>query len=517
MKALRSFLFCFKHIGHSRASLIVASVRVSNLMQQCLIGYVGGRAVSRMQREMMEKVCFGDTTFTENHPPGKLANTFGGSLKQVYLLWEQNLIIRILIPAVEVIVVLGFIGFVNLPFMWLSMATIPLFGSIKVVPRNSMKHSNELTKSFAASQAVFENIVDLRQAIRTSATVLPLLDKVFDTAADNLQRNALLSTSWAGLMGFLYTITSALLVIMSMWIFYSGLWEGKYSAGEVVQVIGYLQSFSEAVSCLGRGIQFVSGGAGNVQDLFELLDNVQMEDRANGNTMKPVTKEIVLRKVRKECPGLSRPILDIDYLRIKAGSMCSILGSSGAGKSTLLHCLARSVPYDSGDICFDEQAVHETSLNSYREQVAVVFQGTMVLNGTIAENIAFGRDITQVAIETAAREAEIHDFIKSLPCGYSTKIGTASQTANLSGGQLQRIAGLARAFAGCPKVLLLDEATSGLDPESERSIFKTLEKMKGKTTIVSVTHRHETALSSDLVVILDNGKILKSGKYDELF
>jgi len=318
-------------------------------------------------------------------------------------------------------------------------------------------------------------------------------------------------------MGFLYTGVGAMLSMISIWLFYSGLYNGTYTAGQVVQVVGYIQNFGNVVGTLGRGVQYVVGGSGDIQDLFELLDNNDVENRTSGTNLKPVASNIVLNNVKKECPGLPRPILDIDHLSIKAGSMCSILGSSGAGKSTLLHCLARSIPYDSGDIYFDNQPVSETSLNSYREQVAVVFQETMVLNGTIAENIAFGRDITQAAIEEAAQEAEIHDFIQNLPHGYSTEIGKDFPTTNLSGGQLQRIAGLARAFAGRPKVLLLDEATSGLDPESERSIIKTLEKMKGKRTIISVTHRHETALSSDLVVILDAGKVLKSGKYAELY
>jgi len=143
--------------------LVVPSVRLSYMLQEWLLGLVGGKAVAKMQRKMLDNVCYGNSKFVENHAPGKLANTFGGSLKQVYLLWGQTIITRILTPAINIVVVICFLGTVNVPFMLLCIASIPIVFSIKPVQRKSVESSKEMTEAFAVSQAIFENVVSLRK------------------------------------------------------------------------------------------------------------------------------------------------------------------------------------------------------------------------------------------------------------------------------------------------------------------------------------------------------------------
>uniref|UniRef100_A0A7S2RLH8 Uncharacterized protein n=1 Tax=Mucochytrium quahogii TaxID=96639 RepID=A0A7S2RLH8_9STRA len=494
----------------------VGSVPAAYFIQAVLLGSIGGNATSKMQRQMLNAVAFGDSSFAEDHPPGKLANTFSGSLKQLYLLWDQTLVTRIMIPGFNIVAVLIFVGTVNVPYMLFCIGVLPLVVALKVIQIQSMKSAKEMTKSFGFVQGRFENVVEIQNAVKASPKVTPILDHVFNQPVANVAKCMQTARTWAGAMGLLYTGIGAFLIILTTWLFYSGLRQGRYTEGQVIQVVGYIGDFGNLVGTFGRGVQYVAGGTGDIEDVFEIIENTKMENREKGARLIGGSKSIIVKHVQKRCPNMDHFILDINHLHIRAGTMCSVLGTSGAGKSTLLHCLARFTGYDRGEIYLDGQEISETSLNSYRDQVAVVFQDTMVLDDTIAENISFGRNLPQHIIEKAAQDAEIHEFIETLPLGYHSIIGNNSNT-NLSGGQLQRIAGLARAFAGEPKILLLDEATSSLDSVSEHSIFETIKKMKGCTTIVSVTHRQTTAIDSDLVIYLDKGRIVKSGTYNQVF
>ena len=156
------------------------------------------------------------------------------------------------------------------------------------------------------------------------------------------------------------------------------------------------------------------------------------------------------------------------------------------------------------------------SEKSYHEQVGVVFQKTMILNGTIRENIAFGTNASEAEVEEAAKRAEIHRAITNLEEGYDTIVGQ-SATVNLSGGQLQRVC-LARALCRKPKILLLDEATSALDPKTEAAIIRTLEHLRARESIaiISVTHHPSTTLNCDKIFVLERGSLVECGTYNEL-
>ena len=182
-----------------------------------------------------------------------------------------------------------------------------------------------------------------------------------------------------------------------------------------------------------------------------------------------------------------------------------------------MNILLRFVPASSvlnGSVTFDGAHMHEYSLKSFRSQVSVVFQETMILEGTVKDNIAFGSGASDKDIEEAARQSDIHDFIQSLPEKYDTAIGSRG---NFSGGQLQRIC-IARALCRKPSLLLLDEATSALDPVTERGIVETLGRLNKETniTIVSVSHHPDTARHVDQIVYLKNGRVEELGTYDEL-
>lgn len=201
-------------------------------------------------------------------------------------------------------------------------------------------------------------------------------------------------------------------------------------------------------------------------------------------------------------------------LEIKPGMKVALVGSSGAGKSTLLSLLLRFYDPQQGRILIDGNDLRDLTLDSLREQIGIVTQESFLFHDTIAENIRFGRPgATQAEIEEAAKLAHAHEFIMLQPRGYETVVG--DKGCLLSGGQQQRLA-IARALLKAAPVLLLDEATSALDSESERMIQDALERLAEGRTVIAIAHRLSTVLDSDMIVVMDGGRIAATGTHAEL-
>jgi ATP-binding cassette, subfamily B, bacterial MsbA len=196
------------------------------------------------------------------------------------------------------------------------------------------------------------------------------------------------------------------------------------------------------------------------------------------------------------------------------GKTTALVGRSGSGKSTLLSLVPRLMDVGQGSVLIDGQDVRDVTLNSLRDQVAVVSQDIVLYDDTIRANIAFGKPgATDAEIEAAAKAAAAHDFIMAQPEGYNSRVG--DRGGRLSGGERQRVA-LARAFLKNAPILLLDEATSALDAESEALVQQALGKlMKGRTSIV-IAHRLSTVRNADHIVVLDQGSVAEEGKHAAL-
>jgi ABC-type multidrug transport system ATPase subunit len=192
----------------------------------------------------------------------------------------------------------------------------------------------------------------------------------------------------------------------------------------------------------------------------------------------------------------------------------AFVGPTGAGKSSILQLVMRFYDVDEGAVLFDGHDVRQVTLASLRGQLGVVFQDTFLFDTTIRENIAMGRPgASDDEIEAAARAAELHDFVQTLPRGYSTLVG--ERGGRLSGGQRQRLA-IARALLRQPRVLLLDEATSALDPRTERLISDTLERVGQGRTVVAVTHRLSSITAYDRIFVMASGRLVEQGTHAEL-
>ncbi|GAB3043239.1 lipid A export permease/ATP-binding protein MsbA [Acinetobacter apis] len=287
---------------------------------------------------------------------------------------------------------------------------------------------------------------------------------------------------------------------------------GNTSAAQFVSFITAAGMLSKPIKNLTTVNEKLQRGLAAAHSVFEILD---MPEEENKGTLQPkLNGDIRFEHVNLVYPGGSQAIHDFN-LDIKSGQTIALVGRSGAGKTSLVNLITRFQNTSSGHIYLDGQDIKDIELNCLRRQIAIVNQQVFLFDRTIKENIAYGQldVVTDEQIINAAKTAYVHDFIMTLPAGYETRLG--SQGLNLSGGQRQRIA-IARAILKNSPILILDEATSALDNESEHFIQRAFEQaMHDRTTIV-IAHRLSTIENADLIVVMDQGRIVEQGKHEAL-
>jgi ATP-binding cassette subfamily B protein len=295
-----------------------------------------------------------------------------------------------------------------------------------------------------------------------------------------------------------YLATKGQITIGTFVTFESAFWEVSYN-------IAHLMHF----------IPVAIGSAAAVRHMEEMLDEpTPGADRPGAAELPRISDNIAFERVTFSYEGAQTPVLDNLSLKLKAGRTIAIVGPSGSGKSTLLNLILRLYQPDDGRVTVDGVDVRKVTMDSLRRSMAVVFQENMLFNMTIRENIRLGKEgATDQEVVDAAKKAEIHRYIMSLPHKYDTLVGERGDT--LSGGQRQRLA-IARAIVRDPSVLLLDEATSALDQTTEAAINKTLLKLARGRTMIFSTHRLASVVEMDEIIVISGGQAIERGSHKEL-
>ncbi|MFJ9543080.1 ABC transporter ATP-binding protein [Streptomyces sp. NPDC101225] len=297
-----------------------------------------------------------------------------------------------------------------------------------------------------------------------------------------------------------------------------GVWEisaGRMTLGRLLAFAAFIGHLYPPVRSLGRlGLTLTAATAG-AQRLNEVLDaRPSVTDPAEPVAPWPVRGRVALHHVSFRYPASPRACLRDVTFTAGPGELVLVTGSSGAGKSTLSRLLTRFYDPAQGAITLDGVPLTDVNLEFLRENVALLPQETLVLSGTIRENIACGRPgASHAEIERAARDAAAHHFIDALPEGYDTPI--APGTAALSGGQLQRIA-IARAMLRPAPVLVLDEPTAGLDAVAARQVVQPLRRLTAGRTTIMITHDLSLAPDADRILVVDRGRLVETGTHREL-
>ena len=307
-------------------------------------------------------------------------------------------------------------------------------------------------------------------------------------------------------------ITAGLIIVMVMAAL--GVQSGYLTVGDFVMVNAYMIQITMPLNFLGTVYREIRQGLVDMGEMFDLLEQpVEILDSENASELKITDGHISFENVTFGY-NKSRLIIQNVSIEINSRETIAIVGPSGSGKSTIGRLLFRFYDAQQGSIKIDGQDIRDVTQESLHRSIGVVPQDTVLFNDTIYYNIAYGLDnASRAEVEKAAKDAQIHDFILSLPDGYETTVG--ERGLKLSGGEKQRV-GIARTLLKNPPILLLDEATSALDTETEREIRETLTNASEGRSVLTIAHRLSTIADADRIIVLENGSIVEIGTHEAL-
>lgn len=399
---------------------------------------------------------------------------------------------------------LALITLITLPFLFITSRyfSLRIKSAYRAVRHISAQLNNSLQdtlsgirmiKSFASEDAEAKQFEALSEQHRIATVFASRLSGTFSPIID-----------WLNYVG----MTSVLLF---------GAWQvmhGNMSVGDIVAYLAYLRLLQAPIRSFSRMITKVQQSAAAFERIQEVLTTVpEVYDKEGAIVLPPVKGQIVFDDVEFAYEE-GHPILQNFQLRIPCNQTTALVGSSGSGKSTIAYLIARLYDVQRGDIYIDSYPLTEVTVKSLRHQMGIVSQDVILLNGTIRENIAYGKpQATEDEIKAAAHAANAHEFISAFPMGYDTPIG--ERGAKLSGGQKQRLS-IARAFLTNPRILILDEATAALDTESEQHIQHALSVLLPGRTCLVIAHRLSTIQNADQIVVLEHGQIVELGNHEDL-
>lgn len=445
----------------------------------CIIGArVISNATARIQLELTKCALYGDVEFEEKYTPGALSNVFSSSISKAEQVWNQ-LLYRFIRPLASLLAAIVFLALFNISYAIFVASSFPLIASFHFLEVQATKWSTNSDASSARLLSRFQNTVNIQTAAKVCNAETFVLGR-FEESLGQAKHGNFETFLWSSVVEAVFTTVGYGLNAITTVVFLFELAGGILNAGDFFAVTGYVIgviSPIEAIGTFSGDVARMSGAINKINTVLmdgeenEYTDDSTENDKDGSSRQASLSldKELMLEHVCFSYgPDLPLILNDVS-ISIESGSYVCFMGKSGSGKSTLLSLLTGRRSCTLGRITMDGGAdISSVPTRCLRESLAVVFQETFVLDGTIFDNIAFGctnhqgdLNVMYDIVADAARNAQVHDFIDALPEKYDTVIGKEAKIS-LSGGQLQRICGVARALARRPKLLVLDEATSGM-------------------------------------------------------
>ena len=481
--------------------------------QNYLMSYVGERVIIDIRSAVYEKLQRLSVSFYDKNKTGTIMSYVTNDVSALQAAMVQNTIDMItegsvLIGSITAMVYLDWkltlFTFCTFPFvLWL----MDFFG------KRIRKSGRRIQECTADITSILQETVSsarvIKSFVREDYEIKRFCNQNFANFRANMKNAQLMA-----LLTPVIEFVAAIGVTAIIWYGGHGVINGELTAGSLVAFLVYAVNISNPVKRLTRVVGSIQKALAAAQRVFDVLDMKEEIAESPGAKVLPQIEGAVEFKDVSFAYDKGEPVLNNVSFKAEPGEVIAIVGPSGAGKSTIANLLPRFYDTTSGSISIDGNNIAEVKLASLREQVGIVPQETVLFNGSLYDNILYGRlEATREEVEAAAKAANAHNFIMEFPNGYETMLG--DRGLNLSGGQRQRIA-IARAILKNPRVLVLDEATSALDTESERIVQEALDRlMVGRTSFV-IAHRLSTIKNADKILVLQRGRIVETGTHDEL-
>lgn len=500
------------------SGIVVLTLYVIRMLLRYFVQYyghmIGVKMQSQMRQDLFKHLQKLPYRFYDNNETGRIMTRITSDLFEVCELAHhgpENL----LISSVMIILSFGYLVTIDWILTLIIFACVPVLVFVTLYCRKAMKQAfDDRRKSNAVINASVESSVTgirVTKAYTNADREVEKFKKGDDLFVDASRR------AYDAMAKF-HSSTAFVTDIFNVFILIAGglfLYAGRISFGDYSTFIVSVNLFINPVNTLIGFMESFQNGVSGFRRFVEIMEEEPETDAPDAKELSDVKGIIEFKDVTYSYNESSEVLHNVD-LRLERGRKLALVGPSGGGKTTLCHLLPNFYKLEEGNgsILIDGTDIRKLTLESVRKNIGIVQQDVFLFVGTIKENILYGRpDATDEEIYEAARRANIHDYIMTLPEGYNTEIG--ERGVKLSGGQKQRLS-IARVFLKDPAILILDEATSALDNTTEVLIQQALDELcKGRTTLV-VAHRLSTIRNADEIAVVMNGRITERGTHEEL-
>jgi ABC-type multidrug transport system fused ATPase/permease subunit len=481
-------------------------IRINNIFEQNVIYDMRREVYARLQRLPVN--------YFDQRASGDLMTR---------VIEDVNSVERILIDGTEqgtvailsIIAVLAILFWNNATLAAIALTPIPILagGVLWYTLTAHRRYRAQREASSAMNALLMDNLQGVRQIKAFGRE--PHEDTRFAQRAHDLREGTLgVMRVWA-IYSPAMTFAASLGAGLVLWVGGRQVLAGTMQIGQLVEFILYLSFFYDPVRQLHSLNQMLQAARAAGERIFDILDTPmeRMDNKRRQALPVPVLGEVIYEDVGFAYAP-DKTVLRNVSLHARPGQMIALVGPTGAGKSTLVNLLPAFYELTSGRITIDGHDIGETTLDSLRQQISVVSQEAFLFNGTVRENILYGRlDATEEELIAAARAANCHEFIARLPQGYDSRVG--ERGVKLSVGEKQRVS-IARALLKDAPLLILDEATASVDTGTERLIQEALERLMANRTSFVIAHRLSTIRHADQILVMRQGRIIERGDHDEL-
>lgn len=481
--------------------------------QTYLMSYIGQKVVIDIREQLYRHLQRLSLSFYEQRQTGELMSYVTNDVAAVQAGIVDNMI-ELVTEGSILIGSLVFMFYLDWKLSFLTLITLPLIAqAIKVFGGKLRNSSRKVQERAADITSVLQESISAIRVIKSFARE----DFAIARFAQENQFNFRANMKNSQIMATLTPVIEFLAAIgVTIIIWYGGkeVIENRLTTGEMIAFLTYVVNLSNPIKRLSRVYGNIQRALAAADRVFSIMDTKpDIEDAVDATVLPAVAGKVCFENMTFAYQSGEPAVSELN-LTAEAGQMVAIVGPSGAGKTTLVNLIPRFYDPTIGSVTIDGIDVRTVTLPSLREQIGIVPQETVLFNGSVYENILYGRlDATEDEVIAAARAANAHEFVSAMTDGYQTQIG--ERGSKLSGGQRQRIS-IARAILKNPRILILDEATSALDTESEKLVQEALDAlMVGRTSFV-IAHRLSTVQRADKIVVMEKGRLVEMGTHDEL-
>lgn len=473
---------------------------------------MGVKIQAQMRSDMFRHLETLPYSFYDNHETGKIMSRMTNDLMDISELAHHGPE-NVLISSISVIAAFTYLCTIHVWLTLIVFACVPFLLIISMTLRKRMRQAfQDSRKSIAQINASLESSIS---GIRVTKAFINATIEEEKFEEGNHSFIEARGRAYKA-MGQFHSTTSFVVDVFNVIVLIAGglfLYHGQITFGDYSAFIVSIGMFISPVMTLINFMEQYQNGVTGFERFLEILDTPPEQDQPDATPLTDVKGHITFRGVTCSYAE-GRDVLHGIDLDIPTGKTFALVGPSGGGKTTICHLIPRFYPISEGEVLVDGQDIRHLTVSSLRQNIGIVQQDIYLFNASMRDNILYGRpDATEAEVIEAAKRANIHDYIMSLPEGYDTQIG--ERGVKLSGGQKQRLS-IARVFLKNPPILILDEATSALDNTTEILIQKSLDELcRGRTTLV-VAHRLSTIKNADEIAVIAGGKITEQGSHDAL-